>query len=86
MTTEQYRQQHLLELDSMKMGIMQQARTGDVFAIDRVLRIQQQYERILPGLAIPTKIAAGVGGLDDDGNPSGGAAIVIEISPEEAKM
>jgi hypothetical protein len=72
MTTEQYRQQHLLELDALKMGIMQQARTGDVFAIDRVIRIQQQYERILPGLAIPTKVAAGIGGLDEGGNPSGG--------------
>ena len=83
---EGYRQLHLNQLDAMEFGIMQQARTGDVFAIDRMLRIQQQRERILPGLAIPTKIAAGVGGIDDDGNPSGGSPIILHLTPDEAKM
>jgi hypothetical protein len=81
-----YRQLHLNQLDAMEFGIMQQARTGDVFAIDRMLRIQTQRERILPGLAIATKVVAGLGGIDEGGNPAGGAAITIMMTPAEMEV
>jgi hypothetical protein len=86
LATEQYRQLHLEQLDAMEMGLMQQARTGDVFAVDRIIRIQTQRASLLAGLAVPTKIAAGVGGLDGDGNPSGGAPVILQLTPDEAKM
>jgi hypothetical protein len=37
------------------MAVMQSAQTGDVFAIDRLIKLQLQRERLIPGLAIPTK-------------------------------
>jgi hypothetical protein len=86
LATEQYRQLHLEQLDAMEMGLMQQARTGDVFAVDRIIRIQTQRASLLAGLAVPAKIAAGVGGLDGDGNPSGGAPVILQLTPDEAKM
>jgi len=86
LATEQYRQLHLEQLDAMEMGLMQQARTGDVFAVDRIIRIQTQRASLLAGLAVPTKIAAGVGGLDGDGNPSGGAPVTLQLTADEAEM
>ena len=86
LATEQYRQLHLEQLDAMEMGLMQQARTGDVFAVDRIIRIQTQRASLLAGLAVPTKIAAGVGGLDGDGNnPSGGAPVILQLTPRRSE-
>jgi hypothetical protein len=86
LATDQYRQIHLNVLEKMEFGLMQQATSGDGFAVDRILRIQQQRERILPGLVIPLKVAAGVGGLDSAGEPSGGAAITIMMTPAEMEV
>ena len=86
LATDQYRQIHLNVLEKMEFGLMQQACGGDGFAVDRILRIQQQRERILPGLAIPLKVAAGVGGLDSAGEPSGGASITIMMTPAEMEV
>jgi hypothetical protein len=55
LAVEAYRQLHLNQLDAMEFGIMQQARTGDVFAIDRAIKIQRQSATLLPGPVVSQK-------------------------------
>jgi hypothetical protein len=86
LTAEQYRQLHLDQLNKMEFPLMTAALGGDQWAVDRVIRIQQQRERLIPGLAIPSKVTVGAGGIGEDGNPSSSAPIVIHVTPAEAKL
>ena len=70
----------------MEFGLQAQAKTGDVFAVDRILRIQAQRGRLIAGLDVPQRIAAGVGGLDEAGNPSRAAPITIMMTPAELEV
>jgi transposase-like protein len=83
LAAEQYRQLELNQLEKMEFGIMQQASTGDVFAIDRMIKIHQQRATLIPGLSVPQKHEVG-GMSDDEGNPAG-VPIQIVLSQDEAQ-
>ena len=61
-TAEEYRFQQLARIDKMIFGCMQAAATGSVFDIDRVIKLQQEQRRLIPGLEIAQKLAVGAGG------------------------
>ena len=70
-TAEQYRAIQLQRIDMMLMGLMQAAAAGSVFDIDRVIRLHQEQQRLIPGLAVPLKHEVG-GMTDPEGNAAGG--------------
>jgi hypothetical protein len=83
-TAEQYRAIHLARNERMVLGLMQQAAQGDVYAVDRILKLQEEQWRLIPGLEVPNKHEIG-GMTDGDGNVTG-IPIKIVIAPEEAGL
>lgn len=83
-TAELYRKIQLERIDQMLFGLMPAAKAGSVLDVDRVIKLQQEQRRLIPGIEVPIKVAAGVGGLDDNGEPSGVAPIRIVQTPLES--
>lgn len=61
---EAYRDLELARLDRMQMGLWNQARSGDLAAVDRVLRIMERRSKLLGLDALaPAKALVGAGEL-----------------------
>lgn len=62
-TAEHLRQIELMNLDAMQAGLIDKAEAGDVYAVDRILKIQERRAK-LTGIDAPDKVAQ----TDSQGN------------------